>query len=150
MRRRKVFGGVTGAFLPFAGCLGDSSQEVECSGDDRTALVDQTDNGTVDDGLAVTLTTLDDPPDPLCIGVVVLTDQLTATEFPAFQVTVENGGTGTATWSQVGTEHAFPTRHTTEDVLVIGTEREIDGVDCAQMGGRPARGYAGRDETRTP
>lgn len=74
----------------------------------------------------------------------MLTDRLTATEFPAFDVTVGNGGTGTATWSQVGTEHAFPTQRTTEDVLVIGTEQEIDeylidGVDCAQMGGSPQR-----------
>jgi len=143
MRRRMVLASIAGASLPLtAGCLGDDDYVPP---EDCVTLADETGGSDEGDGLQLSSIELDETPEPLCVEVAIRSRQLTANTYPLLTVRVENAGSETVSWSQVGSAAlSFPTRATTERVLLLGTEPTLESTQlltetCIQKPGRVGR-----------
>lgn len=116
-----------------AGCLGDITEAG--NDDDDNGSSDQNDSNENGNGsdhndaveMTLAIGEVDDDPHPLSFDLDMISDKLSETEIPRLDITVENTGDDTATWTQTGSEFAFPSRGT-DDGISIGLENEIAGA----------------------
>lgn len=127
MNRRTAF---TRASLGLVGCL---SGCLGWGGGDRA-----------NEGMRLSLATVDDGPEPLAFEIDVTADRLRAHEVPKLAITVENTGEETVSWAQADSTSGrtpgivFPSRKTTPDELAIGlkpeiAERLVEHGNCARI-----------------
>ena len=148
--RRTLLTAIAGASLSVtAGCLGDTIPSgdnddvgADNSGDDVTT--NNGGNGDENNSKAnettarrLSLVSVDNDPFPLSFDIEVITEEWSDTEVPTLDIAVDNLGNETTTWTQSGSEFAFPQRHV-EDGIGIGLQSEVtpgllDRDGCARM-----------------
>lgn len=119
MKRRKFLAGVgSTAIAAVSGCISGITD----AGGPSTS-------GSGESPMSLSLTSVDNVPEPLTFEVTVSNDQLSTTEVPIAEITVRNTGDATVSWSYAGgvSDLPFPQGVHSSDTgaLVIGLEDEI-------------------------
>jgi hypothetical protein len=119
MNRRKFLTGAgSTAIVAVSGCI---SASTDVSGPNT--------NGSEDSSMSLSLTSVDNAPEPLSIKVTVSNDQLSMTEVPIVEIAAKNTDDETVSWSYGGGISDLPFPQGVHDSdnggLVIGLEDEI-------------------------
>lgn len=130
--RRTLLAAITWSGMAVtAGCLGDQQDDTDAPADDGGSSSNENTNRVV------SIESVDDDPEFLSFEIDIIRSEWTDTEVPTLDIAVENTGDGTATWTQAGSEFAFPKR-SIADGMSIGLVEEVtggllDGEGCARI-----------------
>ena len=119
MNRRKVLVGVgSTGILGLSGCI---NALTGASGPNA--------NGSEESSMRLSLTSVDDAPEPLSFEVTVSNDQLSTTDVPVVEIAVKNTGDETVSWSYAGGVSNLPFPQGVHDSesggIVLGLEEEV-------------------------